>query len=269
MQSTPSYGAASKCKSNAGWFQVSQSYERVHTPHYTDQQPGDVKTICNFSHWDPERNVSCPVGWRAEPQKLQAHSDWNPFHVFLVNNVTHPALKLLEFFFSNCRTFEVLKCVEIYEKCFPCVYFAERKQIKMSHSRSASPLDRLWVVRLFPVSSTPLRASTKSSGRLDASRLSPDSALPWRQESKSETVPSCSVIRCIGRKAWREGQTRSTVERTASTRAAALCLHHHPETSTHVSVRGASMCIITKGWKWTKCSQCNMGRQLHQSKQSR
>lgn len=92
------------------------------------------------------------------------------------------------------------------------VYFAERKRIKMHHSRGASPLDRLWVVRLFAVSSTPSRASTKSSGRLDASRLSPDSALPWRLESKSETVPSCSVIRCIGRKAWREGQTRSTVE---------------------------------------------------------
>lgn len=46
--------------------------QRVHTPHYTDQQPGDVKTICNFSHWDPEKKVSCPIGWRVEPQ---AHLD--------------------------------------------------------------------------------------------------------------------------------------------------------------------------------------------------
>lgn len=71
---------------------------------------------------------------------------------------------------------------------------------------------------------------------------------------------------------WEKGMAwRTNTEHSGgrvSARAAALCLHHHPETSTHVSVRCASMCIITKGWKWTKCSQCKMVRQLHQSKQS-
>lgn len=59
MQSTLPKGSVTKCKSNAGWFEVSQSYQHVHTSHSTDQQPVDVNTICHFSHWDPEK--MCPA----------------------------------------------------------------------------------------------------------------------------------------------------------------------------------------------------------------
>lgn len=107
-------GSVSKCKSNAGWFWVSQSYQHVHTSHYTDQQPVDVNAICHFSNWDPEKMhpAQKAEGWKDRNSVLI----WTKINfivfIILINDVIHPALKLFEFFFSLLQfspAVEVLK----------------------------------------------------------------------------------------------------------------------------------------------------------------
>lgn len=226
MQSTPSYGSVSTCKLNAGWFEVSQSHQHVHTSHYRSaacrcEHHLSFVTLGPWKKWVLANRLK---GGRTE---TSAHLHQINFIVFilLINNVIHPALTLVEFSFSpvrsSCRTFEVLKCVEIYVGYFFVCLFCRKEADQNEPFTNRQPVwpDQLWLVCLFSVSSTLLRASTKSSGHLDASRLS---RLGVTMETRVQKWS------CLEKgTAWRTNGEHSGGR--VSTRAAVACLHHHLE----------------------------------------